>query len=218
MLFFFVSTSSMMLSFAGIFCLFCKSILRLDEKRPSTVTVYTSVGSFLCKHFVKKCDRKDCQAHFHYSYFTRYHVFYDKNMLAKFYYDDSLNKEYFLFSSCTAFKTDFLHSFYSDMFLCPEYSFYQKSMNFNITVPTGNIMMEPKRFTEAFFQLALMDMWQFLNPGHLLSTLIQSHDLDRNIDDLLPLLKRSFRRHYSEHRCDTPGCGVIIGFDANCKV
>ena len=81
---------------------------------------------------MKKCDQKDCQAHFHYSYYTRYHVYYDKNKLAKFYYDDSLNKEYFLSSSSTAFKTDFLRSFYSDMFLCPEYFFFQKSMNFNI--------------------------------------------------------------------------------------
>ena len=74
-----------------------------------------------------------------------------------------------------------------------------------ISTSTGNAMMEPKRFTEAFFQLALMDMWQLFNPEQPLSSLIQSHDLDRNINDLLPALKRSFQHHYSKHHCDTPG-------------
>ena len=207
-----------MLSFTGLFCLFCKSLLHLDEKRPATVTVYTLNGSFQCHHLVKKFRSKGCNAHFHYSYFTKYHVYYDKNMLAKFYYDDCLKKEYFLSSSSTAFQTEFLRSLYSDMFLCPEYSFYQKSMNFNITVQSGNIMMEPKRLTEAFFQLALLDMWQLFNSAKLLSSLIQSHDVDRNINDIMPSLKDSFRHYYSKHHCDIPGCGVIIGFDADCKV
>ena len=206
------------LTFAGILCLFCKSILQTDTKRPATVTVYTAKGSFQCHHFVKKCQSKKCRAHFHYSYYTRYHVHYDSNMLAKFFYDDSLKKEYFLTSSSTAFQTEFLRSFYSDMFLCPEYSFYQKSMNYNINVPTGSAMMERKRFTEAFHQLALMDMWQLFNEKKPLSTLKQSHDVDRNISDIISSLKVSFQQYYSRHRCDIPGCGVVIGFDADCKV
>ena len=198
--------------------MFCKSILQNDENRSATVTVYTSKGSFQCHHFVKKCGSKSCRTHYHYSYYTRYHVNYDGNMLAKFYYDDCLKKEYFLESSSTAFQTEFLRSFYSDMFLCPEYSFHQKCMNFNINMPTGSAMMETKRFTEAFHQLALMDMWQLFNGEKRLSTLIQSHDVDRNISDNLISMKVSFQEYYSKHRCDIPGCGEIIGLDADCKV
>ena len=85
-----------MLFFAGILCFFCKSILQI-EKRSSIVTVYTSKGSFQCRHFVKKCGTKTCRSNYHYSYFTRFHVNYDRNLLAKFYYDDSLEEEYFFF-------------------------------------------------------------------------------------------------------------------------
>ena len=206
-----------MLCFAGILCFFCKSILQID-KRPSIVTVYTSTGSFQCQHFVKKCGTKACRSHYHYSYFTKFHVNYHRNLLAKFYYDDSLKKEYFLCSSSTAFQTEFLKSFYSNMFLCPEYSLHQKAMEYNINVPTGNAIMDPKCLREAFYQLALMDMLQLFYSGKQLSSLIQSHDVDKNIIDILPSLKVSFRQYYSKHRCNVPGCGVVMGFDADCKV
>ena len=217
-LFFDVSKFAMMLSFSRILCFFCKAILHVDEKRPTIVTVYSSAGSFQSRHFVKRCLTKKCQAHYHYSYFTRYNVFYADNMLAKFYYDDSLQKDYFLASSCSAFKTDFLKSFFSDMFLCPEYSFHQKSMNFNLNVPTGNAVLSPKRYRDAFFQLALLEMWKLFNSTKSLSSLIQSHDVDRNITDLMPSLKQSFREYYSKHHCDISGCGTVMGFDADAKV
>ena len=143
---------------------------------------------------------------------------YENNKLAKFFYDDCLEKEYFFPSSSTAFETDFLRSFYSEMCLCPEYSFYQKSMTYNLNVPTGNDVLVPKRFVEAFFQFALLDMWKLFNTQVGLSTLIQSHDVDRNISDLTSTLKHQFQQYYSTHRCNTPGCGTVIGFDADCKV
>ena len=79
-------------------------------------------------------------------------------------------------------------------------------------------MMGRQRLTEAFFQLALLDMWKLFNDAKPLSSLVQSHDVDRNIGDLMPLLKDSFQQYYSKHRCDIPGCGIVIGFDADCKV
>ena len=93
-----------------------------------------------------------------------------------------------------------------------------RSTKNNINVQTGSAMMERKRFTEAFHQLALMDMWQLFNAEKPLSTLKQSHDVDRNISDIIPSLKLLFQQYYSEHRCNIPGCGVVIGFDADCKV
>ena len=199
----------------GLSCFFCNSILKTD-KRLTFITVYTSRGSFHAQHMIKRC--RTCQAHFHYSYFTRYNVNYENNKLAKFFYDDCLEKEYFFPSSSTAFETDFLRSFYSEMCLCPEYSFYQKSMTYNLNVPTGNDVLVPKRFVEAFFQFALLDMWKLFNTQVGLSTLIQSHDVDRNISDLTSTLKHQFQQYYSTHRCNTPGCGTVIGFDADCKV
>ena len=207
-----------MLSFSGILCFFCKAILHLNEKRSSTVTIYSSSGSFQSRHFVKRCPTKKCRAHYHYSYYTRQNVYYDDNMLAKFFYEDSLQKDYFLASSSTAFKTDFLRSFYSEMFLCPENSFYSKSMNYNLNVPTGNAVLQPKRFRDAFFQLALLEMWKLFNSTASLSSLIQSHDVDRNITDLMPSLKQSFQDYYSEHHCEISGCGSVLGFDADAKV
>ena len=205
-----------MLCFIGLFCIFCKSILKKSNKNPSTVTVYTSRGSFRTQHVVKCC--WTCHAHFHYSYFTRLKVNYDNNKLAKFFYDDCLQKEYFFSSASTAFKTEFLRSFYAEMVLCPEYSFHQKSMTYNLNVPTGNDVLDPRRFTDAFFQFALLDMWKLFHPDVELSTLTQSHDVDRNITDLTSTLKHQFQRFYSAHRCDIPGCGIVIGFDADCKV
>ena len=143
---------------------------------------------------------------------------YDDNKLAKFFFDDCLEKEFFFSSSSTAFESEFFRCFYSDIVLCPEYSFHQKCMNFNLNVATGNDKLVPNRLTEAFFQFALLDLWNLFNTEVGLSTLIQSHDVDRNITDLTPTLKNQFQRHHSTHRCDSPGCGTVIGFDADCKV
>ena len=207
-----------MLSFTGVFCLFCNSILRVDSKRPTIVTIYTNQGSIKAEHFVKVCDRKNCRTHFHYSFFTRYQVTYREDKLARFFYDDALDKEYFQSSASTGFKTEFLRSFYTEMFLCPEYSFHQKTMSYNLNVATGNSMLMPKRFTEAFFQFALLELWNLFNPGVGISTLIQSHDVDINIRDLTPNLKAAFQSYYSNHRCEVSGCGAVIGFDADQKV
>ena len=91
-------------------------------------------------------------------------------------------------------------------------------MTYNLNVPTGNDVLDPRRFTDAFFQFALLDMWKLFHPDVGLSTLTQSHDVDRNITDLSSTLKHQFQRFYSAHRCDIPGCGIVIGFDADCKV
>ena len=128
-----------MLFFTGILCIFCDSLLKLEGKRPKTVTIYTSRGSFQAQHVVKICHAKRCRAHYHYSFFTKYQVMYNDHKLAKFFYHDSLQKEYFFTSSSTAFETEYLRTFYSDMVLCPESSFHQKADYFNMNAATGNI-------------------------------------------------------------------------------
>ena len=201
-----------MLVFTGLFCLFCASILVTDKKQPSLVAVYSSNGSFQTQHTIKVCTNKDCRTHYHYSFFTRHKVHFSGSKLARFFYDDALQKPYFQVSSCSAFEMDYLRSFYSDMYLCPEYSFYQKATSFNINVKTGNIAMDRRRFTEAFFHLALLDMWSFYNTATLMSTISLCFDLDSNIEVLLSELGRRFQGYHSEHRCS------VKGFDADCKV
>ena len=207
-----------MLSYAGFHCLFCNSLLKESGLKPSKVTVYSHKGSYTIQHVIKCCKTVDCRTYYHFSYFTKHKVYYKGNKIAKFFDDDTIQKPFFMASACTAFEMEFLRSFYSDMFLCPEYSFYQKAMNFNINVATGNYMLNHKRFTEAFFQLALLELRLFFEKDLKLSTLPLSHDLDSNISDMTPLLKDLFQRCYSEHHCDVKGCRSVIGFDADCKV
>ena len=92
-----------MFCFKGLVCFFCNSIRRKDNKSPTVITV--SGGSFHAQHLIKRC--RTCQAHFHYSYFTRYKVNYDDNKLAKFFYNDCLEKEYFFTSAYFNFLLQF---------------------------------------------------------------------------------------------------------------
>ena len=209
--------SRKMLSFAGLICLFCNSVLKEDKKK-SCITIYTQRGSFSSSHITKACPNLKCQSRFHYSHFTLYQDNFSEKKLSKYYYDDSLNKQYFMSSACTAFETEFLRSFYTDMFLTPEYSFHQKCTSFNISVASGNFSLNPKRFTEAFFQISMLDLLKFLKKEVKLSKIKLSHDVDLNIEKLLPELKEEFRRYYSQHRCDINGCQTVIGFDADAKV
>ena len=208
----------MMLMFTGVFCIFCASLLKIDKKRPSLVTVYSANGSYQTQHIIKICDKKSCRTHYHYSFYTKYQTFFSDSMLARFFYNDCLDKPLFLVSSCSAFDMEFLRSFYSDMYLCPEFSFYQKATSFNINVPTGNVTMDRRRFTEAFFQLSLLEMANFFDPDASLSSLCFSFNLDLNINKIMPRLKQQFQTFYSKHRCQINGCGKVLGFDADCKV
>ena len=182
-----------MLSFTGLLCIFCNSVLKIDTKRQTSVCVFTTNGSFYTQHAVKICPLQKCRAHYHYSYYTKLNVYYKDKKLAKYFYDNSLDNEYFFATSSTAFATSFLRSFYTQMFLCPEFSFYQKAMSFNLDMPTGNIILAPKRLRDAFFQFSLLEMWKFFKKNDQLSSLSQSHDIDTNVNDLTPFLKEAFR-------------------------
>ena len=207
-----------MLSFSGTNCLDCGGNLKFSQNSPSNVTVYSHSGSDETFHRVKECTNQKCRNHYSYSYFTRKNVFYENRSLAKFYYEDATKKMFFLSSFVTAFTTTYLISMLTDMMLCPEYSFTQKAAAFNLSVPTGNVVMNYKRLIEAFMQFAMLQMLNTYQPELVWSNLPLSFDGDKNLLNLFPQLKKRFQTMQSKHCCDTPGCRLVVGWDADCKV
>ena len=125
---------------------------------------------------------------------------------------------FFLSSFVTAFTTSYLISMLTDMMLCPEYSLTQKATAFNLTVASGNVTMNYRRLIEAFMQYALLQMLKIYQPELGWSDLPFSFQVDKNLLKLFPQLKKGFQSFHSQHCCDTPGCRVVVGWDADCKV
>jgi hypothetical protein len=207
-----------MLLYSGTKCLECDSVLKFEDSKSSVVTIYGLNGSKDHLHQVKVCPQKNCRAHFHYTFFTKKGVFFKERRLAKFFYDAAATKTIFMSSNSTGFEIKILESLMTDMMLCPEYSFYQKAMAYNLSVPSGNDYLIYKRLLEGFFQFALLKMLGIYDPDMCLSTLLFSHDLDENLLKFTPTLKDLFGKHFAKHRCDVPGCGSVLGWDADCKV
>ena len=207
-----------MISYPENLCLDCGSRLKFSTNAPSNVTIYSHSGSEETHHRVKECTNQECRTHYSYSYFTRKNVFYEDRSLAKFFYEDAANKKYFLSSFVTAFMTSYLITMLTDMMLCPEYSFEQKATSFNLSVPSGNVSMNPKRLIEAFMQYALLKMLTIYQPALGWRNLLFSFDVDKNLLNLFPQLKKGFQKMHSKHFCDTPGCRLVLGWDADCKV
>ena len=138
--------------------------------------------------------------------------------LAKFIYDTATTQKVFFTSGATAFEIGFLLLMISELVACPEYSFHAKATVFNMSVPSGNIQLCKKRLAEAFFFFALLEMLKTYQPAVPLSSLAFSHDVDENLLTFTPTLKRLFQQCAAEHTCDIPGCRVVLGWDADCKV
>ena len=207
-----------MLCYSENDCLDCGGNLRFSSNSPSNVTIYSQNGAEETIHRVKECSNQECRNHYSYSYFTRKNVFYQNQSPAKFFYKDATKKMYFLSSFVTAFTTSYLITMLTDMMLCPEYSFWQKATSYNLSVPTGNATMCHKRLIEGFLQYSLLQMLKIYQPQLEWSNLPLSFDVDTNLLCLFPQLKKGFQRMHSQHRCDTLGCGLVIGWDADCKV
>ena len=207
-----------MLCYTGITCLDCGSDLKFKDDRSSEIIVYSDNGSSTMKHKIKECSNRQCRNHYHYSHFTRKNSFVTGHSLAKYYYKEASKNVIFMATCATAFFTSFLASILTNMMLCPEYSFYQRANAFNISVSDGNDQLDRRRLAEAFFQYALLEMLSFYLPERELIQTAFSFDLDWNLLKFTPLLKDQFQIFHAKHRCDTPGCRTVIGFDADCKV
>jgi len=199
-------------------CLNCKSDLKILRKSSNIVTVYSATGSKEYIHLLKVCSHQACRSHYHFTHFTKKNVFYKEKNLAKFFYEDSTRKNIFLSSNYTGFESSYLRSMMTDMMLCPEYSFCQKATAYNLSVPTGNLELNQKRLLEGFMLFALLEMLTMYIPNSKLSSTAFSFDLDENLNTWTTALKDGFQGHHATHRCNTPGCGSVIGWDADCKV
>ena len=207
-----------MLCYSGENCLDCGSLLKFTTDKPASITVYSSIGSSEIPHRIKVCIKKNCRSHYHYSYFTRKNVFFSGRNLAKFYYNQATKNTIFMSSSISAFMVTFLISLLTDMMLCPEYSFQQKAMAYNLSVHSGNTFLNNKRLMIAFMQFALLEMLRIYQPEKPLSSLSFSFDLDANLLKFTPSLKESFQKYHANHGCSASGCRIVIGWDADCKV
>ena len=125
-------------------------------------------------------------------------------------------KKFFLGTSCTGFSLRFLQTFTSEIFLIPEMSFYGKANSFNMSVNSGNIALEKQRLAESFYMFSLLSMIKYYYKP--IEELKFGSDVDSNISLYLSQVKSGFVKKSSQHRCETPGCGTCVGWDADCKV
>ena len=207
-----------MLCYSGELCLDCGSQLNFKDRRTSTVTIYSQNGSSDLKQKTKVCTKQSCKNHYHYSYFTRKNSYFKENQLAKYYYENTTEKSIFVSSSSTGFLTSFLFSMLVDMLVCPEYSFFTKATAFNLSVSTGNVKLCHKRLSEGFLEFALLQMMNIYQPTIPLPSIAFSFLLDESLLKYTQQLQQLFRRHHAKHSCNVPGCRVVIGWDADCKV
>lgn len=207
-----------MLFYSGENCLDCGHLLKFSDNKATVLTVFSSHGSSEIKHHVKVCTKMACRNHYHYTYFTRKNVHFKEKKLAKFFYEHATKNSIFMLSSITAFTVAFLISMLTDMMLCPEYSFQQKATAFNLSVLSGNTVMNKQRLIEAFMLFALLEMLKTYQPELRLSTCPFSFNLDENLLKFTPSIKDSFQKLHAKHSCAVPGCRLVIGWDADCKV
>ena len=116
-------------------CLFCYTILAFLTTTPSVVVIFDIGHSEEARHRIKTCYK--CGVNFHYSHYTKHKTEFSSKSLAKFFYSESLEKEYFLSTSSTGFTTRFLRSFMSEIYVVPEMSFFAKAKSFNMSVNSG---------------------------------------------------------------------------------
>lgn len=197
----------------GLYCLFCGCLLHIPCQPTTVVVVYHIDYAEEFIHRLKKCHK--CNRIFHYSHFTVPHETF-LGSSAKFFYKDTLEKRYFLSTSCTGFSIRFLQTFTSEIFLIPEMSFHGKANSFNLSVKSGNIALEEHRLAECFYMFSLLSMIKYYYVP--IDELRFGTDVDANISAYLSHIKSGFVTKSSEHRCDTPGCGTCVGWDADCKV
>ena len=200
------------IAFTGLYCLICGLLLQLSSHPPTVVVIFHQNHTEKLNHRLKKC--RKCNRLYHYSHYTVPHETF-LGFPAKYFYDDTLEKKYFLTTSCTGFTLEFMQTYTSEIFLIPEMSFYGKSNSFNLSVETGNIALEPKRLADSFFLFSLLSMLKFYHkPIHELKF---ASDVDAIITFYLNHIKSGFVELSCKHRCGTPGCGTCVGWDADCK-
>ena len=187
-----------MLTYTGETCIDCESPLKFESKKLTKIIVYGINKTYVAETHVKVC--------------------FKENSLTKFFYNTSTTNPVFVSSNETAFETEFLRSFLSELFICPEYSFSQKATSFNLSIKSGNFWLHRKRLADAFFQYALLEMLRCYENQVDIPSLSFSFDTDLSLLKYQPVLREQFQKYHAEHRCETPGCGVVLGWDADCKV
>ena len=182
---------------------------------PAAIVVLFDIGhSEEARHRLKTCQK--CQVIYHYSHYTKPNETFVDGSRAHFFYEDSLDSDYFLASSSSGFSVRFLRTYFSEIFLVPEMSFYAKEKSYNMSVSSGNVAMERRTLADCFFTYALISMLRtYYKP---IANLKFGADVDKNIDFYLCHLKSGFNALSAKRRCNVAGCGTCVGWDADCKV
>ena len=164
---------------------------------PAAIVVLFDIGhTEEAKHRLKICHK--CRVMYHYSHYTKPNEFFVDGSQTKFFYEDSLDKEYFFATSSSGFSVRFLRTYLSEIFLVPEMSFYAKERSFNMSVSSGNVAMSRKTLAECFFTYTLISMLRtYYKP---IANLKFGADLDKNIDFYLRHLKSGFNSLSAKHR------------------
>ena len=201
--------------FGGSQCLFCFfSLYFIVNRPPMLVARFYIDHTEEVLHRLKRCGK--CKNIYHYSHYTKSNDRFCGVSLAKYFYADTLKKQYFLGSSSTGFTSLFLQTFMSEIYSIPESSCFAKANVYNMSVSSGNIALNNEALSDAFFLYALLSM---IDTYHKPIEQLQfGQDLESNIMFYLPQIKSGFVQKSSQHRCDVTGCGRVVGFDADAKV